>query len=29
MEPTTLLPIIVVLSLVSVEYGGWTLLGKE
>ncbi len=27
MEPTTLLPIIAVLSLVSVEYGGWALLG--
>jgi len=27
MEPTTVLPIIVVLSLVGVEYGGWALLG--
>src|SRR5262245_64198325 len=27
MEPTHLLPIIAVLSLVSVEYGGWALLG--
>jgi len=27
MEPITLLPIIAVLSLVSVEYGGWALLG--
>ena len=27
MEPTTLLPIISLLSLVSVEYGGWALLG--
>ncbi len=27
MEPTTLLPIIALLSLVSVEYGGWALLG--
>lgn len=27
MEPTRLLPIIAVLSLVSVEYGGWALLG--
>jgi hypothetical protein len=27
MEPTSLLPIIVVLALVSVEYGGWALLG--
>jgi hypothetical protein len=27
MEPTTVLPIIAVLSLVSVEYGGWALLG--
>jgi len=27
MEPTTLLPVIAVLSLVSVEYGGWSLLG--
>ena len=27
MEPTTLLPIVAVLSLVSVEYGGWALLG--
>ena len=27
MEPTTVLPIISLLSLVSVEYGGWALLG--
>jgi heme/copper-type cytochrome/quinol oxidase subunit 4 len=27
MEPTTVLPVIVLLSLVSVEYGGWALLG--
>jgi fucose 4-O-acetylase-like acetyltransferase len=27
MEPTTLLPVISLLSLVSVEYGGWSLLG--
>jgi hypothetical protein len=27
MEPTRLFPIIVLLSLVSVEYGGWALLG--
>jgi hypothetical protein len=27
MEPTRLFPIIVLLSLVTVEYGGWTLLG--
>ncbi len=27
MEPTTVLPIIALLSLVSVEYGGWALLG--
>jgi hypothetical protein len=27
MEPTNVLPIIAVLSLVSVEYGGWALLG--
>jgi hypothetical protein len=27
MEPTRLFPIIVVLSLVTVEYGGWALLG--
>jgi hypothetical protein len=27
MEPTTLLPIISLLLLVSVEYGGWSLLG--
>ena len=27
MEPTTLLPIVSLLSLVSVEYGGWSLLG--
>src|SRR3712207_4220263 len=27
MEPTTLLPVISLLSLVSVEYGGWALLG--
>ncbi len=27
MEPTTLLPIVSPLSLVSVEYGGWSLLG--
>jgi hypothetical protein len=27
MEPTNVLPIIALLSLVSVEYGGWTLLG--
>ena len=27
MEPTRLLPIIALLSLVSVEYGGWALLG--
>lgn len=27
MEPTRLLPIVAVLSLVSVEYGGWALLG--
>jgi hypothetical protein len=27
MEPATLLPITAVLSLVSVEYGGWALLG--
>jgi heme/copper-type cytochrome/quinol oxidase subunit 4 len=26
-EPTTVLPVIVLLSLVSVEYGGWALLG--
>ena len=28
MEPTTLLPIIAVLSLVSVEYGSWALLAR-
>ena len=27
MEPTRLFPIIVLLSLVTVEYGGWALLG--
>ncbi len=27
MEPTNMLPIIALLSLVSVEYGGWALLG--
>ena len=27
MEPTTLLPVISLLLLVSVEYGGWSLLG--
>ena len=27
MEPTTVLPVISLLSLVSVEYGGWALLG--
>ena len=27
MEPTTLLPIVSLLSLASVEYGGWSLLG--
>ena len=27
MEPTTVLPVIVLLSLVGVEYGGWALLG--
>jgi hypothetical protein len=27
MEPTRLFPVIVLLSLVTVEYGGWTLLG--
>ncbi len=27
MQPTTLLPVIAVLSLISVEYGGWALLG--
>ena len=27
MEPTTLLPVIALLSLVGVEYGGWALLG--
>ncbi len=27
MKPTTLLPVIAVLSLISVEYGGWALLG--
>jgi hypothetical protein len=27
MEPTTLLPVISLLSLVGVEYGGWALLG--
>lgn len=27
MEPTTVLPVVAVLSLVSVEYGGWALLG--
>jgi hypothetical protein len=27
MEPTTVLPVISLLSLVSVEYGGWSLLG--
>jgi len=27
MEPTTLLPVIALLLLVSVEYGGWSLLG--
>jgi hypothetical protein len=27
MEPTTLLPVISLLALVSVEYGGWSLLG--
>lgn len=27
MEPTRLLPIIVLFSLVTVEYGGWALLG--
>ncbi len=27
MEPTTVLPIIAVLSLISVAYGGWALLG--
>jgi hypothetical protein len=27
MEPTNVLPIIALLSLVSVEYGGWALLG--
>ena len=27
MKPTTLLPVITVLSLISVEYGGWALLG--
>jgi hypothetical protein len=27
MEPTNVLPIIVVLSLIGVEYGGWALLG--
>ncbi len=27
MEPTTILPVISLLSLVSVEYGGWALLG--
>jgi hypothetical protein len=27
MEPTTLLPVISLLSLVRVEYGGWSLLG--
>jgi heme/copper-type cytochrome/quinol oxidase subunit 4 len=27
MEPTALLPVIVVLALISVEYGGWALLG--
>ena len=26
MEPTTILPIAAVISLVSVEYGGWALL---
>ena len=26
MEPTNILPIVAVLSLVSVEYGGWALL---
>src|SRR3712207_5578836 len=27
MEPTTILPVVSLLSLVSVEYGGWSLLG--
>src|SRR5262245_7235888 len=27
MEPTTLLPIISILSIITVEYGGWSLLG--
>ena len=27
MEPTRVLPIIVLFSLVTVEYGGWALLG--
>ena len=27
MDPTTVLPIIVVLALIGVEYGGWALLG--
>jgi hypothetical protein len=27
MEPTTLLPLVAVLSLVGVEHGGWALLG--
>jgi len=27
MKPTTLFPIIAVLSLITVEYGGWALLG--